>query len=122
MRKRRKKVPDRKQAIPVTPEMAQILERRRQQFREKFGRAPGPTDPIFFDPNASEPRPLDPERVEQAVLHAMEQAGIDPAKIHAYRRTGLLVSRANVRHLPKEDLAEWQAALDEYAALQVRRN
>lgn len=31
-------------------------------FIEKFGRETGPDDPVFFDPDADEPRELDTER------------------------------------------------------------
>jgi hypothetical protein len=52
----------------------------------------------------------------------MKAAGIDPAKIHAYRRTGMLVTSENVGQWSAEDLDEWQAALDEYKALFALRN
>ena len=49
-------------------------------------------------------------------------AGIDPAKIHAYRRTGMLVTSENLGQWSAEDLDEWQAAFDEYESLSLRRN
>jgi hypothetical protein len=52
----------------------------------------------------------------------MKAAGIDPGKIHAYRRTGMLVTSENVDQWSAEDLDEWQAALDEYQSLSLRRN
>ncbi|MFI2747265.1 hypothetical protein ACH5BA_13310 [Kitasatospora sp. NPDC018623] len=33
------------------------VQRQLARFREKFGREPGPDDPLFFDPDADEPRP-----------------------------------------------------------------
>jgi len=42
----------------------------------------------------------------------MARAGIDPAIVHAWLRTGLLVSEENRRLLSEEDLAEWQAAIE----------
>jgi len=42
--------------IKITPEIAAILERQRTMFIEKFGREPGPNDPLFFDPTKAEPR------------------------------------------------------------------
>jgi integrase len=117
---RRKK--SRVRTLRLGPEQMALLERQREQFRQKFGREPGPDDPIFFDPKADDPRPLDPDWLVGTVAAAMEQAGIDPAKIHAYRRTGMLLTRDNYGQWSAEDLAEWQAALDEYEALAARRN
>ena len=55
------------------------LEALRQDFRERFGRDPGPDDPVFFDPTAEEPRPLgeDGEALFIAMSEmAMRRAGI----------------------------------------------
>jgi hypothetical protein len=83
---------------------------------------PALTDPVFFDPKANESRPLDEEWLVAAVAAAMEKAGIDPAKIHAYRRTGMLVTPQNLDQWSANDLVEWEAALDEYDMLAARRN
>ena len=50
-----------------------IAANQRTLIREKFGRDPGPKDPVFFDSNASEPRemlPLDPNVNRQSVDHS----------------------------------------------------
>lgn len=47
----------------------------------------------------------------------MEAAGIQTLLIHAFKRTGLLVSRENWPLLSAEDRAESQAALEESDAL-----
>jgi hypothetical protein len=39
-------------AVPMPPEVHDMLLRQREAFRKKFGRDPGPSDPFFFDPNA----------------------------------------------------------------------
>ncbi len=51
---------------------------------------------------------------------AMVRAGIEPAMIHAFRKTGLIVTRENKDNLLPEDLAAWNAALDEYDAKSTR--
>jgi hypothetical protein len=43
----------------------EILERQLEAFRAKFGREPEASDPIFFDPSAVEPRPLE---IDEALL------------------------------------------------------
>jgi hypothetical protein len=37
----------------------ETLEALRQDFWERFGREPGPDDPVFFDPSAEKPQLLD---------------------------------------------------------------
>jgi hypothetical protein len=117
---RRKK--PRRGTVQLDPSQRELLERQREAFRAKFGRDPGPEDPVFFDPKADEPRPLDDELLVTTVVDAMKAAGIDPAKIHAYRRTGMLLTNENLGQWSAEDLDEWQAALEEYETLAARRN
>ena len=42
----------------MTPEMRDVLLQQREAFKAKFGRYPGPNDPVFFDPDAAEPVPM----------------------------------------------------------------
>lgn len=72
--------------IPIPEDLCRALEGQRERLRKKFGRDPGPEDPVFFDPDAPAPR---------------------PPRTCAFS---------------KADVAEWQAALDEYDALTSRRN
>ena len=85
-------------------------------FKEKFGRDPGPDDPVFFDPDADTPQPIDIDKYDAEVVRAMSVAGIEPAKIYAYKKTGLLPSAENWKLLSPQDRAEWNQALDEYEA------
>jgi hypothetical protein len=41
--------------MPLSDEMMKILEQQREKFRQKFGRDPGPEDPVFFDPSVDAP-------------------------------------------------------------------
>ncbi|WP_314414808.1 hypothetical protein [Streptomyces sp. DSM 40484] len=80
--------------------MREAMEEQQAAFEEKFGRPPGPHDPVFFDPEADEPRPLTQEaigRVMDELLEAAEGSGVDPAFVHAWRECGYLVTEDN-RH------------------------
>jgi hypothetical protein len=47
------------------------MEAQLRRFEEKFGRPPGPEDPVFFDPDAEEPQPFSLPGLEtQTVAHA----------------------------------------------------
>ncbi len=106
--------------VELEPEVVKALERQRQAFRAKFGHDPGPSDPVFLDPNADEPRPLDPEKFERDMIEIMGKAGVDPALMYATNKTGLIVTEMNQHLLSDEDLAEWQEAIEEYHELEGR--
>ncbi len=96
-------------STPIPPEVANILRAQRQEFVDKHGRQPGPEDPVFFDmPH--------PEHLEHRMVEDMKVAGIDPALIYAFEKTGRLVTEQNRHLLPDSALDEWQAAVEEYEA------
>ena len=56
-----------------------------------------------------------PELLEHWTVEAMKKAGVEPALIYAYEKTnGLLLSIQNENMVPDTDIAEWEAAIDEY--------
>ncbi|MFI6049930.1 hypothetical protein ACIBCO_07510 [Streptomyces violascens] len=74
------------------------IKAQREAFREKFGRNPGPDDPLFFDPDADEPLPLSKQHFDDMMLEMAERAaeiGIDPAFLHAWREVGYVVTEEN---------------------------
>ena len=54
------------------------------------------------------------EHIEAAMVDLMKQAGIDPALIYAYEKTGRIVTEENKNKLTDAELAEWDEAVDEY--------
>jgi hypothetical protein len=46
----------------------------------------------------------------------MKRAGLDPAFIHAFEQTGLLVTEDNQHLIPEPDLRAWHAAVAEHRA------
>jgi hypothetical protein len=88
-----------------------------EPFRSKFGREPGPGDPLFFDPDADQPQP--PTAVQQKVIigaihQIMLNTGIDPAFAYAFRKTGLLLTEDNIHLFTAAELAEWDGATNEF--------
>ena len=49
--------------IELAPGIQPLIEELVLRFCEKFGRAPGPDDPILFDPDADSPVPLTAEKL-----------------------------------------------------------
>lgn len=66
-------------------ELENALEAQQQAFREKFGRDMGPDDPIFFDPEADEPRPM--SEAQMSRLQAVwEEFGLEEIREQRERR------------------------------------
>jgi len=98
------------------PEKIETYQKQIRAFRAKFGREMGPDDPFFFDPDASIPQFRNPREAEFAIdllIEVMAEAGVDPAAIYAFKRTGGLFPTDNVPLTP-EELDEWNEAVDEY--------
>lgn len=109
--------------IPLNKEAKKLLRKQRKAFIKKFGREPGEGDPIFFDPNAPGPEPvlLDEQKVRADILEGMKAAGLPPQLIFAYAKTGLLVMEGMEHMADPDDLAEYNAAIDEYFALEAQK-
>ena len=113
----RKKKPKK---LPLPKMMWDALLEQRAAFRAKFGRDPGPNDPVLFDPDKDVPTPIDPAELEGELLGAMRKTGVPPEIIYAYRKTGRLLLKENREVYPPEAQSEWDAAIDEYFRLEAR--
>jgi hypothetical protein len=100
-------------AVPLTREALSELEKavaaQRDKFIAKFGREPGPDEPIFFD--------LDEDKLREDTADAMRAAGISPALIYAYEETGLIVTQKNRRLIQDVELREFDDKVREYYEL-----
>ena len=95
-------------STPMSPEVRVALEQLRQAFVARHGREPRADDLLFPDmPH--------PEHLEATMVEDMKAAGLDPAFIYAFEKTGLLVTEENQHLIPEKDLTEWHAAIEEYA-------
>jgi SEC-C motif len=102
-------------AVPLNREARTELDNalavQREKFIAKFGREPGPDDPIFFD--------LDEDKLREDTANAMRAAGIAPALIYAYEETGLIVTQENRNLIPDVELREFDAKVREYHDLHL---
>lgn len=102
-------------AVPLNREARTELDNsiaaQREKFIAKFGREPGPDDPIFFD--------LDEDKLREDTADAMRAAGIAPALIYAYEETGLIVAQENRNLIPDVELREFDAKVREYHDLHL---
>ena len=103
--------------VRIDPDATAALEAQIRRFEDKFGRPPGPHDPIFFDPDADEPRPITATGMETATVAMLEAAGISPAWIYAYQNTGGLLPGPDGTFATAADHAEWDEAVTRYTRL-----
>ncbi len=107
--------------VALSPAAVGLLKQLHQAFVEKFGREPGPTDPVLFDPDADEPRPMPEDKLVAEMVASMVAVGVDWAIIWAFIRTGLLVTEMNLPLLDADDLKQWIDAIHEYDAADQHR-
>ena len=100
--------------LRMDPDQGAALEAQVRRFEEKFGRPPGPEDPLFFDPDADEPQPMSLTGLETQTVAMLEAAGICPAWIYAYQHTGGLLPRPDGTFLTDRDQAEWDEAVSRW--------
>lgn len=98
------------------PVVQDALREQQKAFVKKFGRWPQPEDPLFFDPDFDNPTPYAAEKFNALMVDSMKQAGIRGSLIYAYEKTGMMLSSENKNLYTKEDLAEWDHAMEEYFA------
>jgi hypothetical protein len=106
-----------KKTIPIDRTAAEAITEQKRLFREKFGREPGPEDPLFFNPESPVPEFLSIESQDEtwrALVQAAGESGMDPALVYAMNKTGRIVTEQNLRFLTDADLREWDDAIDEY--------
>jgi hypothetical protein len=94
-----------------------MLEAQVRRFEEKFGRPPGPGDPLFFDPDGDQPQPISLPGMETATVELLEAAGVSPAWTYAYQHTGGLLPRPDGSFVTERDRAEWEDAVARYLTL-----
>jgi hypothetical protein len=106
-------MPDGSRKVSLSQDAVELLENQREMFREKFGREPGPDDPVFFNPDADEPREMPP--LDAAALEAIAvEAGVRPEIAFAMAKTGVFLMKENEHLYSDEDKAQFQAAVEEY--------
>ncbi len=57
------------------------LKKQHESFVEKFGREPGPGDPLFFDPDYDVPVPLTEAKLRRELSEAARKAGLDVNRV-----------------------------------------
>ncbi len=70
-----------KKVTKLSREAHDSLKGQQERFIEKFGRQPGPGDPLFFDPNYDVPTPLTESKLKRVLSEAARKGGLDVKKV-----------------------------------------
>jgi hypothetical protein len=103
--------------VKAITSVAAIETRRRRAMRARPAVKPVLADLYFSDldpaqaPSASDELP---HEVLENICAAMTQTGIDPAFIHAFRKTGYLLTEENIHLFTESELTEWNEAINEF--------
>jgi hypothetical protein len=103
--------------VPIPPELGEALNEQRERFKQKFGRYPGPQDPIIWDEEADEPLPVSEENITNILVAALKQTGAPAEIIYAVEKTSRLVTEMNMHLLSKAAYQEWCDAMMEFRRL-----
>jgi hypothetical protein len=94
-----------------------LMRLQREAFVAKFGREPGPDDPILFDPDADNPQVWNESETRKQMVQGMREVGIPPQLIFIYERTGLIVT-PSTKLTPAQRHA-FEAAVEEWVRLEA---
>ena len=70
-----------KKVIKIDKELYEAITGQLKSFKEKFGREPGPDDPLFFDPDYDVPTPLTEAKVKRELVEGARKAGLDVHRV-----------------------------------------
>jgi|SRR5215213_675146 len=90
--------------LKMPPQVEVGLKQQREKFKAKFGRDPGPDDPVFFDPDCDTPTPITPDQFLNLFVKAAKSAGIDEDK--ARQLFEQIPNPANANRFPNTDEGE----------------
>jgi hypothetical protein len=75
---------------------------------------------VFFEGSADDsegPTPEEVAEVEEEIAGALQAAGVNPAILYAFRKTGRILTQEAYDLLSPEDRQEWDDAVSEFEAL-----
>ncbi len=100
--------------VRLGPDAGAMIQQQSRAFEARFGRPPGPHDPLFFDPDADTPQPMPSAGIEAATTAMLHAAGVCGAWIYAYQHTDGLLPRPDGAFNTDADARDWQAAVGRY--------
>lgn len=91
--------------VSLSPELAEALRHYKELREKELGRPLRPDEKIFD---------MTEKEMDKVMVETMQQAGIAPELIHAYRKTGFILTDKNKHLFSPEELEEWNQAIQEF--------
>ncbi|WP_133248732.1 hypothetical protein [Williamsia muralis] len=101
---------------PQAAEMADVFAALQRDFVERFGREPGPNDPLLVDPDATVPTPMSADAFD-SMLDRLADGVDDPvirAKVLASKDVGYILTEDTLHLFSAYEIDLWEAALDRH--------
>jgi len=98
----------------LPPAVLEAMNGQRKAFVDKFGREPGPDDPVFFDPDCDAPTPLDETKLADIMLSAMRAADVPGHLVYAFEKTGYMLTAETYAAASRQVRRQWDRAVEEY--------
>jgi hypothetical protein len=95
--------------VPLSRAAQEVMERSAAEFAKHFERPLGKNDPIFLAKYLASSEDIEIEGVK-----AMQNAGIPPALIYAYKKTGYILTEENSHIATGAAIQEWNDAIREF--------
>ncbi len=109
---------DGSKTIKMNEQMANEMNLQIEKFRAKFGREPGPHDPVFFDPDADEPKPVSEQKIDDIyntlIANGLSKGILRPEMAFAMWATERILTTENADLVSEEEREEWEDAVEEY--------
>ena len=94
------------------------LDKHRKLFIDKFGREPTDDDPLIWDPSSDTPKQMSLDDFHDDVLRIMAASEMPGHLIHAWQKTGRILTEDTYHLVSPADRKEWDDAIQEYFDMQ----
>src|ERR1043166_1961243 len=102
--------------VPLSHKMIHLLKGQAREFKQIFERDPSADDRVFLTQYILPQEEFD--EVMEEVMHAVK---VDPARIYAWKKTGRLITEANLDLLPDNELSKWGDAIKEDRRIKAKK-
>lgn len=105
--------------IKINAKANDALAESARAFEAKFGRKPGPNDPLLFDPDEDEPTPLSASKMMRMMTASFLEANTPSHLIFAWIKTGMIMSEEQYKNGPQDARLEWDRTMAEFQFLEA---
>ena len=95
--------------LKLQDEAIEIIKKNMDEFKELFGRDPGPDDHVFFHGMF-----MSEQDYMEGISEIYREVGLPEDHLYAHLKTGVVVTEMNINNLSDGDILAYEKALKEY--------